>query len=78
MPRDVTHVRVDPSVTVIPPCALAHHDNLLEVELPEGLTEIKRNAFGSCKSLKTINLPSTLQEIGDTKWSRNSMCTFQR
>jgi hypothetical protein len=63
-PADVTHVRVLPTVTIIPEYAFWNHNYLLEVELPEGLTKIEDYAFNECISLKSINLPSTLQEIG--------------
>ena len=64
-PNNVTHIRVDPSVTIIPEGAFGNRLYLLEVELPEGVTKIENNAFRTCKSLMSINLPSTLQEIGE-------------
>ena len=64
VPDDVTRIRVDPSVTIIPALAFEEHGNLQEVELPEGITTIGRQAFQCCKSLKRINFPSTLQVIG--------------
>ena len=64
VPWDVTHVRVDPSVTVIPQRAFEDHRKLEVVELPEGLITIGENAFQYCKSLKRINIPSTVIEIG--------------
>jgi len=65
VPEDVTHVRVDPSVTVIPDNAFQSRHELVVVELPEGLTRIGDRAFSDCMSLKRINLPSTLKEIGE-------------
>ena len=65
VPEDVTHVRVDPSVTIIPEYAFLDCDGLEEVELPEGLVVIREKAFHSCESLRRVNLPSTLKEIGD-------------
>jgi len=64
VPEDVSHVRVDPSVTVIPEQSFFGHEKLEEVELPEGLVTIGDNAFSDCKSLKRINIPSTVIEIG--------------
>ena len=64
VPNDVTHVRADPSVIVIPDSAFAERRKLEVVELPEGLVRIKENAFKDCMSLKRINIPSTVQEIG--------------
>jgi len=66
VPTDVTHVKVNPSVTVIPDNAFKNRLSLVEVELPEGLVRIGFQAFNWCKSLKRINIPSTVQEIEKT------------
>ena len=55
VPQDVTHVCVHPSVATIPARAFVGHRQLKEVVLPEGLEEIGRRAFNSCRSLKRIN-----------------------
>ena len=65
VPEDVTHVRVDQTVTVISERAFENRRKLEEVELPEGLIRIDKKAFEDCHSLKSINIPSTVQEIGD-------------
>ena len=65
VPNDVTHVRVDPSVTIIPREAFQECRDLEEVELPKGLMQIESNAFNFSKSLISINIPSTVEEIGD-------------
>ena len=65
VPMDVTHVRVDPSVTVIAEQAFQERQNLEVVELPEGLIRIGEYAFKGCKSLKRINIPSTVKKIGE-------------
>ena len=36
-----------------------------DVVIPEGVTEIKPNAFGGCKTLKTLQLPTSLTKIGE-------------
>lgn len=38
---------------------------LEEVILPEGITEIKDDAFAVCTNLKKVNIPSTVTKIGD-------------
>ena len=48
VPADVTHIRVLPTVTVIPESAFEKRQCLQEVELPEGLTKIEDNAFSDC------------------------------
>ena len=80
VPMDVTHVRVDPSVTVIPEGAFEFHKKVEQVDLPEGLIQIGHRAFSGCNSLKIINVPSTVEEIGDYAFSvvahlcRESIC----
>lgn len=80
VPIDVTHVRVDPSVTELRRIssywqrgeyrvgrigAFAGCVHLREVELPDGLRIIGRYTFYGCKSLLLVNIPSTVEEIGD-------------
>jgi hypothetical protein len=67
VPRDVTHVTVDPSVKEIHDKAFEEFWFLVEVEFSEGLERIGIEAFYSCQNLKNINkLPSTLKEIDDS------------
>jgi hypothetical protein len=66
IPRNVTHVKVHPSVKEIHNNAFVGCLSLVEVEFSEGLEVIGDGAFWNCKNLKHINkLPSTLREIGD-------------
>ena len=53
VPVDVTQVRVESSVTVIPKRVFMNRDHLEEVELPEGLVTIEAKAFYHCTSLKS-------------------------
>ncbi len=39
------------------------NDNLISIELPEGIASIGEYAFYNCTSLKTIEMPSSLKEI---------------
>ena len=64
VPEDATHVRVDPSITVIHQQAFRNCKKLEHIELPEGLIRIAFSAFRRCKSLKRINIPSTVVGIG--------------
>jgi hypothetical protein len=64
IPRNVTHVKVHPSVKQIHAWAFRGCLSLVEVEFSEGLELIGRMAFDNCGNLKNINkLPSTLKEI---------------
>ena len=68
VPEDVSHVRVDPSVAIIPRYAFQCRRNLEEVELPEGLIRIGDYAFHRCISLKKITIPSTVEDIGESSF----------
>ena len=57
-------IRIDSSVTSIPPKAFKDRIDLKEVELPEGLQEIGADAFSGCTSLRKINLVEGLRVIG--------------
>ena len=52
VPHSVTHIRVNPLVTVIPQSAFDGCEKLEEVELPEGLIRIENNAFYGCASFE--------------------------
>lgn len=69
VPDDVTHVRVDPSVTVIADGAFQGRLHLEKVELCEGLLIIESKAFFECKSLIEVNIPCTLRVIGESAFS---------
>ena len=63
VPMDVVHVRLHTSVSVIPAVAFRKHKKIEEIELCEGLTEIGNDAFYGCRSLKHVNIPSTVNTI---------------
>jgi BspA type Leucine rich repeat region (6 copies) len=64
IPRNVTHVKVDPSVKVIGMRAFSECSQLRNVDLNEGLEQIEAGAFYECTSLQRIVIPSTVKEIG--------------
>ncbi|KAL7527062.1 hypothetical protein ACHAXR_001781, partial [Thalassiosira sp. AJA248-18] len=64
VPKNVTKVVFHPSVTEIPDEAFLDCDQLKVVVLNEGLQKVGKWAFYNCKSLESINMPSTLSEIG--------------
>jgi hypothetical protein len=65
IPRNVTHVKVDPTVKVIGDGpAFYYWRRLIIVELNEGLEWIDEGAFQDCTSLTSIRIPSTVKEIG--------------
>ena len=64
-PDDVIRALVDPSVTTIPEDAFYKRKKLAEVELCEGLVEVRDFAFDDCgHSITKINIPNSLRRIG--------------
>ena len=63
VPRDVVHVRVHPSVTIIPEMTFYQCQKMRSIELSEGLLEIGGAAFMKCETLKQISIPSTVTRI---------------
>jgi len=63
VPRDVVHVRVHPTVSEIPAEAFRGCIKLEEVELCEGLLDIKEDTFLGCRSLVNISIPNSITRI---------------
>ena len=74
VPGDVTHVRVDHSVMVIPTRAFAGLLQLKVVVLPEVLQEFGVLAFWHCISLERINFPPTLTVNGHAVIGHYAFC----
>lgn len=51
--------------SVIPEELFANRDDVVEVELPEGVKAISANAFENCQRLEKVVFPSTLESIGE-------------
>ena len=66
IPRDVTHVIVDDSVTVIKSSAFIFRQQLVSVVMTEksNVIEIEMHAFSNCISLKYVRLAKALKYIG--------------
>lgn len=43
----------------------AYRNDVVKVELPEGVIEIGHNAFDNCARLEEVVCPDTLKKIGD-------------
>jgi len=77
-PRDVVHVRVDPSVTSIPANVFCGRKKLAEVELCEGLVEIGDRSFWCCDhSITKINTPHSLRRINDYAFLFSLRCPIR-
>lgn len=55
---------LDHPVTIIGRNAFTFTD-VEELEVPEGITEIEKEAFGACENLRCISLPRSLRDIGE-------------
>lgn len=53
------------------------HEELKGVKIPEGVEEIRDNAFDGCSSLITAELPSTLKVIGMEAFHRCALTTLK-
>ncbi len=60
-----SYLRVDPSVTTIPGRACSGRSMLVEVELPESISEIGDDAFQCCSSLRRVKLSNGIRTIGE-------------
>ena len=61
---EITRVRIAPQVTEISKCAFRNCKKLVEVQLNEGLQNIRFGAFVSCMALQSVIIPSTVTELG--------------
>ncbi|MEE0462743.1 leucine-rich repeat protein [Blautia hydrogenotrophica] len=64
----VNWVIIEPGVTSIGDYSL-FYANIKEISIPESVTRIGEEAFGSCHRLESIELPSGLTEIGNGAFS---------
>ena len=55
-----------PGITYIGQGAFRYCDNLISVDLPEGLEKIHAHAFEDCPNIKELNLPRSLVYIDGT------------
>ena len=62
-PLHVTHARIDESIDEIEENAFADCENLVQVDIHDGLRKVGKCAFWKCTSLQRINLKSIV-EIG--------------
>ncbi len=58
------NIVLSPNLKIICPNAFKRSDKLELIRFPEGLIDIRAEAFEYCESLKEIILPDTIKEIG--------------
>lgn len=77
IPDNVTHVRIDPSVTTLPPKAFSNLPQLREVSLHDGIVEIAEKVFMNCHSLERINdIPPSLACIDKFAFSDTALLSL--
>ena len=63
---DVEIFAPKPGIKYISQGAFRYCDNLISVDLPDGLEQIHSHAFEDCPNIKELNLPSSLKNIDTT------------
>lgn len=69
----ITSITVPSGVTVVKHEALAYCDNVTEIHVSEGVTELKGSAVSDNPRLTLLDLPSTLTTLGNTVWPRTPL-----
>ncbi|KAK1733236.1 hypothetical protein QTG54_016093 [Skeletonema marinoi] len=57
VPRHVTRVRIDKSITVIPARAFQGHPNITELDCHDKVEKVEESAFYLCRSLRRVIMP---------------------
>eukprot|EP00984_Skeletonema_dohrnii_P008946 scaffold3345_cov83-Skeletonema_dohrnii-CCMP3373.AAC.5 len=57
VPRHVTRVRIDKSISVIPARAFYQHPNITELYCHDGVKKVEQFAFIGCRSLRRVIMP---------------------
>ena len=65
VPKDVTHVIVASSVTVIKEWAFSHCELLVCVIMGDNVKRIEARVFSGCRALQFVRLSKTLEYIGE-------------
>ena len=63
--KEDAELTVESTVTAIAENAFSGNENIEKVILPEGLVEINYRAFYNCTALVEVNVPSTVQLVGE-------------
>lgn len=62
--KKVTNVIFHPNITKIGDRAFKYCENLITVDIPEGVKHIGANAFDDCTNLKKVKFPKSLETVG--------------
>ena len=70
--KQVTQVVFLINITKVGDYACTRASNLVDVDIPEGITIIGKSSFGGCSSLKDIMFPKSLTSIGNYSFNECS------
>lgn len=62
-------------LSYIPSRVFVDCNNLINFNIPYGITDIKHNAFSGCENLSTIKIPNSVKSIGEYAFSRCTSLT---
>lgn len=65
IPSEITVDNVSHKVTAIGDSALASHNSLERVRIPETVTSIGKNAFNNCFNIFSLSMPDSVKTIGE-------------
>lgn len=66
---EVTSVKINDSLTMIPEGLFAGAAKLMEANLPSGITEIPVECFKGCESISQIDIPESVVTVGNYAFS---------
>ena len=70
-PSNIVSLKVECSVQNLDFLLSKAFSSLEKAEIGEGIVKLDRRAFHNCKNLKSIHLPDSLEEIGDSEFLGN-------
>eukprot|EP00984_Skeletonema_dohrnii_P018930 scaffold8973_cov75-Skeletonema_dohrnii-CCMP3373.AAC.2 len=73
VPRHVTRVRIDKSISVIPARAFLGHRNIKEVICHDGVVRVGEEAFSGCISLRRVIMPGIEVVEREAFWSCDAL-----
>eukprot|EP00984_Skeletonema_dohrnii_P030269 scaffold21639_cov77-Skeletonema_dohrnii-CCMP3373.AAC.3 len=77
VPRHVTRVLIDKSITVIPARAFSRHRNIIEVICHDGVVRVGEEAFSGCISLRRVIMPGVKVIERNAFWNCDALTNVE-